>query len=210
MSAEGYITVVCETREEIRSMSYVWGLLRSNFSPELVERVKGMKMLSNGRGCAFDLAEEDKHEIQSFNVNASKSSFNFNFPYELPELVEEVEFNGRGSFGRGGSYGSYGSGGRDSSYGRRDFGGARTGSYGGGMGQRDSSRPYERDGGRYGGDRSASRGGSGRGDEDSKVFIGNLGFNVENKDLFDFFSKNNVACQDAYIIKSSLFSKNLT
>lgn len=63
MSADGYITVVCETREEIRSMSFVWGLLRSNFSPDLVERVKGMKMLANGRGCAFDLAEEDKHEI---------------------------------------------------------------------------------------------------------------------------------------------------
>lgn len=196
MSAEGYITVVCETREEIRSMSYVWGLLRSNFSPELVERVKGMKMLSNGRGCAFDLAEEDKHEIQSFNVGASKSSFSFNFPYELPELVEEVEFNGRGSFGRGGgSYGSYGGSGRDSSFGRRDFGG-RPGAYG--MGGRDSSRPYERDGrdsGRYGGDRGASqRGSAARGDDDSKVFIGNLGFNVENRDLIDFFAKNNIPC----------------
>jgi len=189
MSAEGYITVVCNTREEVRSLSFVWGLLRENFPHDLVERVKGMKLLANNRGCAFDLSEQDKHLINEYNVSASRSSFNFNFPYELPELVEEPTYGGRGG-GRGYGRNGGGFGGRNGGggYGRNGYGGRNSGGGGG----------Y---GGRNGGGRGGRGGRAGGGDDDSKVFCGNLGFNVENKDLIDFFSQNNVAAQDAYVIK---------
>lgn len=117
MSAEGFITVVCQTREQLNNTQEIWGILRENFPGDMCSRIKGMKMLADYRGVAFDLAEGDRKVIQEYNVTASKSSFNFNFPYELPELVEEQSYGRGGGRGYGRNAGGYG--GRGGGYGGR-------------------------------------------------------------------------------------------
>ena len=41
-AVEGYVTVVITTKEEVRSLSYIWGILRKNFTTNLVDSIKGI------------------------------------------------------------------------------------------------------------------------------------------------------------------------
>jgi len=40
---EGFVTVTVKTSDEVRSLSYIWGILRRNFTQEMVDSIKGMK-----------------------------------------------------------------------------------------------------------------------------------------------------------------------
>lgn len=60
-SMDGYITYVIETKREIRGKSYVWNVLKDFYSEEVINDMKGMRMLANSKGVIFDLNK--KHEL---------------------------------------------------------------------------------------------------------------------------------------------------
>lgn len=52
---EGYVTFLIETNVELRSMGYVWNFMRNNFSQDIINSVKGMKLLADRKGVVFDV-----------------------------------------------------------------------------------------------------------------------------------------------------------
>lgn len=99
-SMEGYITYVIENDREIRSLSYVWGILKRNFSPDLVESIKGMRMLKNRMGSVFDVSENYKEEFDKDIQEMRDSYVKIYVAKVLPE-IEERDSN-RGNYQRDG------------------------------------------------------------------------------------------------------------
>ncbi len=60
-SADGYITYVIETSREVRGKGYIWNILKDFYSEEIINDMKGMRILGNSRGVIFDLGK--KHEL---------------------------------------------------------------------------------------------------------------------------------------------------
>lgn len=58
---ENHLTYVMEGQREIRSKGYVWNILRDFYSEEIVNDIRGMRMLESSRGVIFDLHK--KHEL---------------------------------------------------------------------------------------------------------------------------------------------------
>lgn len=59
-SMEGYVTFQMETNIEVRTPTYFWNILKKNFSNDVVDSIKGMRMLATRKGVVFDLKEEHK------------------------------------------------------------------------------------------------------------------------------------------------------
>lgn len=85
-SMDGYITYVIETKREIWGKSYVWNVLKDFYSEEIINDMKGMRMLANLKGVIFDLGK--KHEIvfDQISQELQKQGLNVFKPDELPEL----------------------------------------------------------------------------------------------------------------------------
>ncbi len=60
-SIENYITYIIETKREIRGKSYVWNILKDFYSEDLINDMKGMRMLADSKGVIFDIGK--KHEM---------------------------------------------------------------------------------------------------------------------------------------------------
>lgn len=114
-SASGMVTAqVTMQGGEIRSLSYIWQLIRRYISEECDDKVKGMRMLADRTGAVFDMPQEWEKTVQS--VEPTDRRISFCVPKVLPDLVQlEVQRpepkwrggggrsgGGRGGFGRGG------------------------------------------------------------------------------------------------------------
>lgn len=184
---EGYITVIMRVKTEISSVSYIWGILRRYFSQNLVEGVKGVKILADKQGAAFDIPESLKPEItEAMASGANNRAFTVEFPTELPDLVEDD---------RGRMMGS-------------QMGMGQRGGYGSGMGGRGSSRGgytggYSNRGGDMNGMGGQQRRNYGDKPNHNKLFVGNLGFQTQDESLRDAFEGEGLGVVDSFIIKGS-------
>lgn len=50
-----------ETSREVRGKGYIWNILKDFYSEEIINDMKGMRILGNSRGVIFDLGK--KHEL---------------------------------------------------------------------------------------------------------------------------------------------------
>ncbi len=194
-STEGYITYVIEGEQEVRSQGYFWNVLRSFFSPQVVDSVKGMKFLSNKKGVIFDVEEQHKKIFEDVIKDVDKDGFKLSIPTELPEFEDyNQRNNSRYGNNRNGGYGRNGYDNSRGRYNNRDRNG-------GGYGNRGYS---SRGGGRgdYNNRRNDSR--SSRpnlGKDELKLFVANLPYDIEERDLSQLVQSKGHQPVDIFIVK---------
>lgn len=194
-SAEGFITYIIESPRTIRSKGDMWNVLRRYYASNIVDSIRGMKILKSEQGVVFDIPLKLKDMFEEIAEDLKNDEYKVFPPTELPEVQESFQGGydrGRRDGGRN-SYGRYG--GRDG--GRRD-GGRRDG------GRRDFGR----------GDRFGDRGGYGNGRSErperkregerdyKKLFVANLSFDTTVRDLRNLFEDKNHRPYDVYIVKN--------
>lgn len=128
-SLPGFFTVVYKAPAgtSVRTATFVWNALREELPPHIVDSVRGMTLMSDATGAAFDLPENFFEQVEAA---VAKEGSNLTVCTELPELVAAPQQYG-GRSGRGGRWGGGGrrGGGRG---GRGRFGGGGRGRFGGG------------------------------------------------------------------------------
>ena len=201
--------MVIRVKTEIVAMSYVWNILRRQFSQELVDGVKGIKLVKDKYGAAFDIPESLKSEMtEAATGNGQNRSFVIEFPTELPELAEDDRpriggDNRSGSYGRGG-YNQSNGGGQGYDRNRRGGGGYGNQNSSNGNGR---SGSYGRGGNDQGGERRSFGGGGGGRDKNAgqnKVFVGNLSYNTDDRAMKSAFEGSGFSVVDSFIIKGRI------
>lgn len=114
-SAEGFVTCVFTSRQEIRSVYYVWNALKSDLSEQCTAAMRGMTLFKDMMGAAFDVPQEYMKEVKEY---IKRHPDQVQIATELPELV--VRERSGYSQGRG-NYNSPSN--RNGN--RRSFGGSR-------------------------------------------------------------------------------------
>lgn len=124
-SASGMVTVQVNMGggNEIRSLSFIWGIIRRYIMEDCDEKVKGIRLTADRLGAVFDVPQEYESKIKAIEPQDKRVSFSV--PAVLPELVQlEVarpepkwrggggRSGGGGGFSRGGGGGGRGGGGR--------------------------------------------------------------------------------------------------
>jgi ATP-dependent RNA helicase DDX21 len=192
-SIEGFITYLMEVDYEVRSTSYFWSILKKHYAPNVIESIKGMKFLSNHKGVVFDLKEDLKEAFEEIAETMKKHHVTISQAKTLPEF-EERDYNGNysngNSFGRGrdGPSGNSFGRGRDGPSGN-SFGRGRDGSIGNNYGR-------GRDGFSGNGNENSA------GKDDSKLFVSNLSYDTNEKELKDFIEGKGYNPSDVYIVKN--------
>lgn len=74
---------------ELRSQGYIWNFIRNNFSQEIVNSVKGMKMLADRTGVVFDLEEQHEPTFIEFIKSNTSEEVQVTKCVELPALEED-------------------------------------------------------------------------------------------------------------------------
>jgi ATP-dependent RNA helicase DDX21 len=204
-AVEGYITVIMRVKTEVTSISYIWSILRRHFPQSVVDGVKGVKLLKDRQGAAFDVPESMKSDLfESTLTGGNNKTFSIEFPSELPELAEDERDrmqapSGRGGYGRGG-YGDRGNYGRSNSagnYGRNGYGDGNSGSRGGYGGNRGGS-----------GDGMNTRRSYGEKPNHNKLFVGNLDYNTDDQSLKNAFENQGFGVVDGFTIKDQATKKS--
>jgi ATP-dependent RNA helicase DDX21 len=141
--SDGHATFLLKSDREFRTVSYAYKILQRNFDESLWSQVKGMKILKDHAGVAFDMpnAAADDFERDFKEQSCSKKSLPFTVERasEAPELLSEGYGGGSkyggGSSSRGGFKKQYNSGYQsqryDNGYGDDDSYNSKP-SYGGG------------------------------------------------------------------------------
>lgn len=82
------MTYVVECPFEIKAKGYIWNLLKQYYSDEIIESIKGMKILKSMKGVVFDIPS--KFEIIFSEIGKTLNNDNFNVfkANELPEFIE--------------------------------------------------------------------------------------------------------------------------
>jgi len=129
-SATGMVTVQVQMSggQEIRSLSFIWSLIRRYITEDCDDKVKGIRLTGDRFGAVFDIPQEFEQKVAE--VRPTDSRVTFSIPKALPDLmqiaVERPEpkwrggdrRSGGGAGGRGG-FGGRGGGGRGGFRGRR-------------------------------------------------------------------------------------------
>lgn len=202
-SVEGFVTMKMELEHEVRSPSHFWNILRKHFSPAITDNIKGMRFLKNHKGVVFDLREEDKKLFEEIAENIDQEGLVIEVCRELPEFEEREQMGGSGSNSWGNSY-SGGSG-----YGGGNWGGQnrRFGDPSPKMVDRWGSQgpPGNRFGGQSRPDNSngaQSNSALPPGKDDCKLFVANLPFDFQEKDLQEFSEQRGFRPIDVYIVRN--------
>lgn len=189
-AVEGYITVVVRVKTEVNSASFIWGILKRYFSQNFVEGVKGVKILKDKMGAAFDIPESLKDEvIEAMATSATNKGFSVEIATELPDLVEDDRLRMMGSGMGMNQRGGYG----NSMNGR----GSSRGGYNGGY----SNRGGDMNGG--GSMQRRSNNNYGEKTNHNKLFVGNLDFQTQDMALKDAFENQGLNVVDSFTIKGS-------
>lgn len=128
-SAAGMVTgqVTLSGGGEIRSLSFIWQLIRRYIAEDCDEKVKGIRLLADKSGAVFDIPQEYEEKMNT--VEPTDKRVKFACISKLPELVHmevarpEPKWRGGGRSGGGG--GGRGGGGGGFSRGGRGGGGGR-------------------------------------------------------------------------------------
>lgn len=129
-SAAGMVTVcvMLNGGQEIRSLSFIWGLIRRHIMEDADEHVKGIRLTADRMGAVFDIP--GSYEAKIKDIVPQDKRVVFSVPTVLPELVQlevarpEPKWRGGGrSSGGGGGFSRGGGGGRGG--GRGGFRGGR-------------------------------------------------------------------------------------
>ena len=125
-SANGMTTVQVTMGggNEIRSLSFIWSLIRRYIVEDCDDKVKGIRLTADKFGAVFDIPQEFESKIASIVPQDKRVSFTI--PTALPDLVQLAVDRPEPKWRGGG-------GGRSSGGGRGSFGG-RGGGGGGGRG----------------------------------------------------------------------------
>lgn len=116
---EGFVSFQIKCNVELRSQGYIWNFVRNNFSQEIVNSIKGMKMLADRTGVIFDLEEQHENAFIEFAKNNNNSEVTVTKCLELPPLEEDQQVQQV----QGYSYNSRGAGGQQ----RQSYGNQRGG-----------------------------------------------------------------------------------
>ena len=87
-SFEGYITYIIRSSTPFRTVSYVWSFLRNNFDVQIVNAIKGMKILLDNSGVIFDLMEDVKELFEQTFESYIAREPNTNFSFEVNSLIK--------------------------------------------------------------------------------------------------------------------------
>lgn len=178
-SVEGYITYLIELDTEARSVTFFWNLLRKNYAPNIVDSIKGLKLLTNHRGAVFDLREEYRKPVEEVAESLKKFNVFITQAKELPDTEERSEFQ---PFS-----GGYRDGGFTNS--KRDNQGSN------GFGQSSFGQPS--DGG------FLRRGfGEANAKDETKLFVSNLAYDFSEEDLKQFIETRGFQPLDVHLVKN--------
>ena len=176
--AEGWITYSIKWKNKFQHQGYVWGFFKRILKDEMKSKIRGMRLFSSMDGCVFDYPEED-HEIFEeilYNDRYYGTNYTLEISEDLPELLnidEQRNHNNSNSNislnGYRPNYSNHNSKNNNS----REFNNYDKGNYG-----RDNNKINNVDHSKF------NR--KGRID----LFVGNLPFNIDEKQFRDFFEKN--------------------
>lgn len=85
-SIENYITYVIETKREIWGKSYVWNILKDFYSEDIINDMKGMRMLADSKGVIFDIGKKHELVFDQISKDLERQGLKVYKPEELPEL----------------------------------------------------------------------------------------------------------------------------
>lgn len=202
-TVEGYVTVIVRVKTEVTAPTHVWNILRRNIDPKIVDAIKGVKILKDRLGAAFDIPNTLKEELLEAVSSNPRIPFSIEFPSELPDLVEDERARmAPGGYGNGGGYGrSNQSGGyTGGGYQRSNSAGGRGGGYQGP--QQGQGNGYQ-NGGSQGG-AMAQRPRYGEKSSQNKLFVGNLSFNTDDMALKNSFESEGLNVIDSFIVKGKI------
>jgi ATP-dependent RNA helicase DDX21 len=190
-SIEGFITYLLEIDYEVRSMSYFWNILKKNYAPNIVESIKGMKLLSNHKGVVFDLKEEYKDIFEDIAETMKKHNIVVSQAKVLPEF-EDLDNYSRGQ-------GGY----QNNGYGRGDNRNDRGNSngYGRSDNRNDRSNGPSHNRSDFSNGNSGPRPSSGIKDE-TKLFISNLSYETTENELREYIESKGYRPNDVYLVKN--------
>jgi len=109
----------------IRSMTFVWTMIRKYLFEDADSKVKGLKMTKDRCGAVFDIPADSEEAV--LNCDTGSSGVTFTIPETLPELDAPAEAPMRGGYGGGGGGGFRGGRGGGFRGGRGGSGGGRGG-----------------------------------------------------------------------------------
>ena len=93
---DGLVTYLLKSEKEVRAISYAYKILQNNFDESIWSKAKGMKILNNNTGVAFDMPEQVAEELdQNYKEQScSKKTFNFTLERatEVPDLLEHNSY----------------------------------------------------------------------------------------------------------------------
>jgi len=212
-SAEGFVTYIIESDQEVRNLSYFWNFIKNSFAPHIAESIKGMRFLASKCGAVFDLDEKYKEQFDETVTGLNHKYMKVYVAKELPEMDDRSNSNSYNNYGGNDRRGGYGND-RRGGYGndrRGGYGNDRRGGYGNDRGGYGNDR---NGGGSYGGnDRSngngygSSNGGYGGNDRNGGGSYGGNNNSYGNNN--NSYGNNNSARQGDDIDDTKLFVANL-
>lgn len=90
-SLENHLTYVIEGQREIRSKGYIWNILRDFYSEEIINDIRGMRMLESSKGVIFDLHKKHELVFDRITDDIKRQGFTVSKPDELPGIREDTK-----------------------------------------------------------------------------------------------------------------------
>jgi hypothetical protein len=192
---EGFITYLAENKIDFRSPSYAWGFLKRHFEFDVTESIKGMRMWANCMDVAFDVPEQHAELFDKFieTQDENNKGFVLKKAETLPEFQDDPNASG-GNYRSSDNYRSF----NNVAYKPGGYGNSNSNGYGSG-----NSNGYGNAGGSngYGNAGGNASGSVLRSKDDRKLFVGGLNFDTTDKDLKEFFNKENFHPEDIVVLK---------
>lgn len=100
-STEGFVTYIIESDQEVRSLTYFYNHIKSSFAPHVADSIKGMRFLANKQGAAFDIDEKLKDQFDDTIESLNNRYIKIYAAKELPEMEDRtLSSNFSGTFER--------------------------------------------------------------------------------------------------------------
>lgn len=102
---EGVITYILKSDREVRSSSYGYKTLQNFFSEEVSSQCKGVRILRNGEGIAFDISEDAAELLDAEFKEAACTKRGLPFTLErasdIPQFEDDNKYGKSGGFSKG-------------------------------------------------------------------------------------------------------------
>ena len=103
VGAEGFVTYQIKTPTTFQHAGFIWSLLKRVLTEEYRSKIRGVRQFKTQDGAVFDFPEDGHKEFEEmiFNDRLHGTSYTLSKPEQLPELIEEKQFNNNNSFNNG-------------------------------------------------------------------------------------------------------------